>query len=80
MLHEHAIRRKEEDTRFLAIIHGADPGKLTDEEIPKTETLKNNLLFGDPKDYANMNETDKKELTEKMMNKFGSWAKVKRNG
>ena len=63
--------------KFSAVLHGADPKAIEDKEIPSSKTLKSNLQFGDPADYANLSETEKKELTEKMKGKFMKWAGVK---
>ena len=76
VLHEHAMDRKIRDMKFSAVLHGADPKELEDKKYPE-KTSKNNLVFGDPADYKNMKEEDKKELSDKMKKKFFSWAKVK---
>lgn len=57
--------------QFSAILHGADPKEFEEKE----EQVSKGFLFGDPKDYEKMDEKTKKELTDKMKNKFMRWAK-----
>jgi len=64
--------------KFLAIMHGADPKELEKQDDPKIR--KDNLLFGDPAEYENMTEEERKELSDKMRKKFFTWAKVKKDG
>lgn len=78
VLFEHAIERKNRDMKFLAIMHGADPKELEKQDDPKIR--KDNLLFGDPAEYENMTEEERKELSDKMRKKFFTWAKVKKDG
>ena len=66
--------------KFSAVLHGADPKDLEGKEMPSPKAVKDNLLFGDPADYANMPEEEKKELSEKMRAKFFRFAGVKDNG
>jgi hypothetical protein len=76
LLHEHAIEQKIQEMKFSAILHGADPKELEDKKMSDVRK-KNDLLFGDPKDYESMDEKTKKELSDKMKAKFMKWAKVK---
>jgi hypothetical protein len=73
------VERKIRDMKFSAILHGADPKELDQKEYPgrDPEGYKSNLLFGDPADYANMSEQERKALSDKMMTKFTKWAGVK---
>ena len=66
--------------KFSAVLHGADPKDIEDAEMPSPKTVKDNLLFGDPADYANMPEEEKNELSEKMRAKFYKFAGVKDDG
>lgn len=76
ILHEHAMERKIRDMKFSAILHGADPKDLEGKEMPSV-TQKDNLLFGDPKDYENMSDEKRKEISDKMKSKYINWAKAK---
>ena len=60
--------------KFSAVLHGANPEELENKEYDSVKTTKDNLLFGDPADYAKMDETKRKELSEKMKRKFFAWA------
>ena len=62
--------------KFSAILHGADPKELEDKKMPNVKN-KTDLLFGDPEDYKHMDEQTKKNLSDKMKNRFMSWAKAK---
>jgi len=75
-LYEYATKDKIKDMKFSAILHGADPKDLEDKEYESVDR-KSNLLFGDPAEYANMSEEEKKELSDKMMKKFEKWSKEK---
>lgn len=78
ILYEHAVDRKIRDMKFSAVLHGADPKDMEDKQY-STTTKSDNLLFGDPAEYAKMSKEDKEELTKKMKGKFTKWAGV-RNG
>lgn len=73
ILYEHAMERKVQDLKFNAILHGADPKEL--EEKGESIERKNNLMFGDPEEYKDWSEEDRNKATEKMLGKFGKWAK-----
>ena len=62
--------------KFSAILHGADPKELEDKERPSARK-ESNLQFGDPAEYANMTEEEKKVISDKMRKKFFTWAGVK---
>lgn len=79
VLYEHAMARKIRDMKFSALLHGADPKDLEDKEYEAVER-KDNLLFGDPAEYAKMSEEERKEISDKMEKKFQSWAGVKKDG
>lgn len=79
VLHEHAVDRKIRDMKFSAVLHGADPKDMEDKEYAPV-SRKDNLLFGDPAEYAKMSEEEKKILSEKMKKKFFAWSGVKRDG
>jgi hypothetical protein len=79
ILYEHAVDRKIRDMKFSAVLHGADPKDLEDKEFEVVDR-KNNLLFGEPAEYAKMNEEEKKVLSEKMKKKFFAWSGAKKNG
>ena len=79
VLHEHAVDRKIRDMKFSAVLHGADPKDLEDKAF-EAVNRKDNLLFGDPAEYVEMNEEEKKVLSEKMKKKFFAWSGVKKNG
>jgi len=74
LLYEHALDRKIEDMKFSAIMHGADPKEM---EADSPKASKGDMLFGDPKDYKNMSEQDRKDLSDKMKKKFMGWAGAK---
>jgi hypothetical protein len=76
VLHQYAMDQKIQEMKFSAILHGADPKELEDKQITDVKR-KDNLLFGDPKDYDKMDEKSKKELSDKMKAKFMKWAQVK---
>jgi hypothetical protein len=77
ILYNYALERKIRDMNFSAVLHGADPKELgVKDSAPKEK----DLVFGDPKDYANMTDEEKAELTKKMKKKFFRWAKVKEDG
>jgi hypothetical protein len=76
VLHQYAMDEKIREMKFSAILHGADPKDLEDKKITDVKR-KDNLLFGDPQDYAKMDEKSKKELSDKMKAKFMKWAQVK---
>jgi hypothetical protein len=73
LLFEHAAERKVRDLKFNAVLHGADPKDLEDKDYEVIER-KENLLFGDPAEYAQMSEEEREQLTEKMEGKFKKWA------
>jgi len=75
ILYEHAVDRKIRDMKFSAVLHGADPKDLEDKQY-SSATKTDNLLFGDPAEYAKMSKEDKEALTKKMTNKFTKWAGV----
>ena len=79
VLHEHAVDRKIRDMKFSAVLHGADPKDMEDKQYSST-TKSDNLLFGDPAEYAKMDEEEKKVLSEKMKKKFFAWSGVKKDG
>ena len=79
VLHEHAVDRKIRDMKFSAVLHGADPKDMEDKEYAPA-VRKDNLLFGDPAEYAKMDEEEKKALSEKMKKKFFAWSGVKKDG
>jgi len=79
LLHEHAMDRKIRDMKFSAVLHGADPKDLEDKELEPVKRM-DNLQFGDPTEYANMTEEEKKDLSNKMRNRFMSWAGAKKDG
>lgn len=58
----------------MAILHGADP-KGFDEMEQTSEKRTKSLLFGDPADYVQMGEEERKELSDKMKKRFMLWAK-----
>jgi hypothetical protein len=80
ILYEFAVERKVRDMKFSAVLHGADPKEIEDAEMPTPKNIKDNLLFGDPADYANMPEDTRKELSEKMRAKYFKFAGVKDDG
>jgi hypothetical protein len=65
--------------KFSALLHGADPKDLEGKEL-SPEVARENLLFGDPADYAKMSDEDRKDLSDKMKKKFMTWAGAKKNG
>jgi len=71
--------RRIRDMKFSAILHGADPKEL-ENKTDSPKVVKDNLLFGDPVDYKNMSEEERKDLSDKMRKKFMSWAGAKKNG
>lgn len=73
VLYEHAIERKIQEAKFNALLHGADPKELDKKE--EFLERKENLLFGDPEEYKNMSDEERKKLTNKMRSKFIKWAK-----
>jgi hypothetical protein len=79
VLHEHAVDRKIRDMKFSAVLHGADPKDMEDKEMGAV-VRKDNLLFGDPAEYAKMDEEEKKVLSEKMKKKFFAWSGVRQDG
>jgi hypothetical protein len=80
VLFEHASEQKIEDMKFSAILHGADKDELENKSSStKKANSSDNLLFGDPAEYAKMGEKERKDLSDKMRAKFRSWAGV-RNG
>jgi hypothetical protein len=70
-LFEHTQRRKEDELRFLAIIHGAT---FKDEEKEEKEDL---FKFKDPKEYDHLSKEERKELTKKMKLKHQVWTSQK---
>ncbi len=70
---EHATERQVRDMKFNAVLHGADPKDLEDKDYEVIDR-KENLLFGDPAEYANMNQEERDALSEKMEKKFTKWA------
>lgn len=80
LLYEYAVERKVREMKFSAVLHGADPKEIEDKEMPSPKTIKDNLLFGDPADYANMPEEERTRLSEKMRAKFFKFAGVKDDG
>lgn len=69
VLYDHAVKRIEYEHRFQAAIHGIDLSESSEEKI-KTE-VKQGVVFGDPKDYKDMPQEERQELTKKLMAKFG---------
>ena len=64
--------------KFNAVLHGADPKDLEDKDYEVIDR-KENLLFGDPAEYAKYSDEEKKEISDKMMAKFSKWAGAKNN-
>jgi hypothetical protein len=73
ILYEHYMERKLQDLKFNAILHGADPKELGDKV--ESEDRKENLMFGDPKEYEKWSPEERKKISDKMLNKFTKWAK-----
>ena len=71
---------KVKDMKFNAVLHGADPKDLEDKNYDSVKNTKDNLMFGDPAEYSNMTDEERKVLSDKMMNKFIKFAKGKDNG
>ena len=61
LLYEHAMEEKIREMKFSAILHGADPKDLEDKKITDVKR-KENLIFGDPKDYDQMDEKARKSF------------------
>lgn len=69
---EYSTKRKNQETKFLALLHGADPKDL---DLEDSSISNESLLFRDPADYEKMTEEERTELSNKMMAKFTSWSK-----
>ena len=63
-MYEHAQKRKEQEMRFMAGIHGI---KI---EKDKEDSFK----FRDPKEYEHLPMEERKKLTEEMKKGHVSWA------
>ena len=75
MLYKQAAAREEDRIKIEAKLHGID----VDKAIAKAK--KDNIMtFRDPKDYENMSDDKKQELTDKMMGVHKSWVKGKAPG
>ena len=72
------MERKNDDLKYSAILHGADPEKL--EEKNDEVNNKEKLLFGDPEEYKKWTDEERNEATLKMEQKFKKWAKGTQNG
>ena len=80
LLYEFAIKREVERREFEAAIHGAEMKKTVRKETTTSAPVKksNNIfMFGDPEEYKDMSEEEKKELTRKMMGMHKHWAASK---
>lgn len=64
LLHEHSTKRKNENFKFLAAIHGIDLDKEKGTETTKSSS--NTLEFKDPSEYEHMTDEEKEELTLRM--------------
>jgi hypothetical protein len=71
ILFDHTQKRKEDELRFLAIIHGAE---FKDEKEEKKEDF---FKFRDPKEYDHLSMEKRKELTKEMKLKHQVWASKK---
>lgn len=77
-LYHYAIKRKGEEYKFLALIHGVnldssgDSQQQSQQQQPQNQSLP---IFGDPeKDYAHLSAEEKEKETEKMMRQHRGWA------
>lgn len=69
---EYSSKRKNQEIKFLALLHGADPKDL---DLEDSSISNENLIFRDPADYEKMTEEERTELSNRMMAKFSGWAK-----
>jgi hypothetical protein len=75
LLFEAASERKYQEMKFNAILHGANPKEI--EQKTEEVNRKQDLLFGDPKEYESWSDEEKKRISQKMKSKFMKWAKGK---
>jgi hypothetical protein len=66
VLASHADKREYEEFKIQAALHGAEIKDKPSFEKPEND----DLLFRDPKEYENLSEEERKELTDKMMAAF----------
>lgn len=82
-LYIHALRRKQEDYRFQAALHGA---KFDDDQqqTSKKEPKQSLPIFRDPEEYEHMSKEEKDKITQNMKQQHKAWAgkmlKGKKNG
>lgn len=81
---ETAQKRKADEYKFLAAIHGVELPSNDEDDVAATETViekefeqakPSNGLFGDPAEYEKMNENERSIATQALMAKFKNWAK-----
>jgi hypothetical protein len=80
VLYEQAIKRKNEEYRFFALLHGADPdadGTERQDNSHKQQNSQSLPLFQDPEKYSHLSKEERDELTAKMMGKHRNWANQK---
>lgn len=77
-----AMRRKNDEYRFYALLHGHDLDKdknnksKTSSQRRQQQQSKQSLpIFGDPEEYKNMSKEERDNLTQKMMKQHQTWAK-----
>ena len=60
----------------MAAVHGIDLDKETGNNFDIIPTAKkiDNFIFGDPKEYEKLPESERVALTEKMMGSHKEWA------
>ncbi|MFW6121407.1 MAG: hypothetical protein ACOC80_10990 [Petrotogales bacterium] len=75
VLFEETEKRRLEEFKLLGKLLGAEFKDDGSKNTQKSESENKGVpLFGDPKQYENMTQEQKEELTKNMMNKHKQWA------
>jgi len=81
-LYENTIERENQRFKFHAAIHGINLDDNEKQTIVPSESgierdapkKSHNLVFRDPAEYDKMSESERQELTQRMMGKWKRWA------
>lgn len=74
-----AMKRKGDDYRFQALLHGVNlddsSSSSSSSKKPQQQPQNQSLpIFGDPEDYSHLSQEEKDKLTQNMMRQHQSWA------
>lgn len=85
-MHENCARKKDEEYRFLAAIHGVDLDKDQSQsekqsptgeqarDLSKVEEKQGLPIFRDPDEYDHMSQEERDAITKDMLKKHKTWA------